>query len=123
MTTVGRQGEIIQIHDNRITRLTENVSKTKYWKSVKKVLLNVTQKAQNSQILFTSQESAQECWKCKIVLQIRKSAQCLVPRCTITGFNTNNCHTNRLWSACGSSAFSSTRSSSFSAVPSLTPRP
>ena len=78
MTTVGRQGEIIQIHDNRITRLTENVSKTKYWKSVKKVLLNVTQKAQNSQILFTSQESAQECWKCKIVLQIRKSAQCLL---------------------------------------------
>ena len=38
MTTVRRQGEIIQIHDDRITRLTENVSKTKYWKSVKKVL-------------------------------------------------------------------------------------
>ena len=33
MTTVRRQGEIIQIHDDRITRLTENVSKTKYWKT------------------------------------------------------------------------------------------
>ena len=75
MTTVRRQGEIIQIHDNRITQLTKNVSKTKYWKIVKKCL-NVAQKAQNSQILLTSQESAQECWKCKIVLQIRKSAQC-----------------------------------------------
>ena len=31
MTTVGRQGGIIQIHDNRITWLTENVSKTKYY--------------------------------------------------------------------------------------------
>ena len=30
MTTVRRQGGIIQIHDDRITRLTENVSKTKY---------------------------------------------------------------------------------------------
>ena len=30
MTTVRRQGGIIQIHDNRITQLTENVSKTKY---------------------------------------------------------------------------------------------
>ena len=32
MTTVRRQGGIIQIHDyhNSITRLTENVSKTKY---------------------------------------------------------------------------------------------
>lgn len=27
-----------------------------------------------AQILFKSQGSAQECWKCKIVLQIRKSA-------------------------------------------------
>ena len=33
MSTVRRQGGIIQIHDyNRITRLTENVSKTKYCK-------------------------------------------------------------------------------------------
>ena len=75
MTTVKRQGEIIQIDDNRITQLTENVSKTKYWKIVKKCL-NVAQKAQKSQILLTSQESTEECWKCKIVLQIRKSAQC-----------------------------------------------
>ena len=30
MITVKRQSGIIQIHDNRITRLTENVSKTKY---------------------------------------------------------------------------------------------
>ena len=31
MATVGRQGGIIQIHDNRTTWLTENVSKTKYY--------------------------------------------------------------------------------------------
>ena len=30
MTTVRQQGGIIQIHDNRLTRLTKNVSKTKY---------------------------------------------------------------------------------------------
>ena len=30
MTTVRRQGTIIQIHDNRLTRLTENIAKTKY---------------------------------------------------------------------------------------------
>ena len=30
MTTVRRQGGIIQTHYNRITRLTENVSKAKY---------------------------------------------------------------------------------------------
>ena len=28
-----------------------------------------------AQILLKSQEIAQECWKCKIVLQIRKSAK------------------------------------------------
>ena len=32
-------------------------------------------KRKNAQILLQSQESAQECWKCKIVLQIRKSAK------------------------------------------------
>ena len=32
-------------------------------------------KQKNAQILLKSQLSAQECWKCKIVLQIRKSAQ------------------------------------------------
>ena len=32
-------------------------------------------KRNNAQILLKNQESAQECWKCKIVLQIRKSAQ------------------------------------------------
>ena len=31
MATVRRQGGIIQIHDNRITWLTQNVSKTKYY--------------------------------------------------------------------------------------------
>ena len=76
MTTVKRQGGIIQIHDNRITQLTENVSKTKYcikhaknWKE-KKRCLNVAQQAKkNAQILLKTQESADECWKCKIVLQ------------------------------------------------------
>ena len=29
----------------------------------------------NAQILLKSQERAQECWKCKIVLDIRKSAK------------------------------------------------
>ena len=39
MTTVRQQGGFIQIHDNRIARLPENFSKTKYcinkWKIVK----------------------------------------------------------------------------------------
>ena len=51
MTTVRRQGGIIQIHDNRITQLTENVSKTKYCikneENCKKKCLNVAQKAKN----------------------------------------------------------------------------
>ena len=39
--------------------------------------LNVAQKAKKkkAQILLKSQEIAQECWKCKIVLQIPKSAK------------------------------------------------
>ena len=38
--------------------------------------LNVAQKAKKkAQILLKSQESAQESWKCKIVRQIRKSAE------------------------------------------------
>ena len=32
-------------------------------------------KRKNAQILLKSQESAQEYWKCKIVLHIRKSAK------------------------------------------------
>ena len=32
-------------------------------------------KRKNAQILLKSQESAQECWKCKIVLNIRKNAK------------------------------------------------
>ena len=32
-------------------------------------------KPKNAQMLLKSQESAQECWKCEIVLQIRKSAK------------------------------------------------
>ena len=51
MTTVKRQGGIIQIHDNRITRFTENVSHTKYCIKhaknckEKKKCLNVAQQA------------------------------------------------------------------------------
>ena len=49
MTTVRRHGGIIQIHDNRITWLTENVSKTKYCikhvEKCKKKCLNFAQKA------------------------------------------------------------------------------
>ena len=32
-------------------------------------------KRKNAQILLKSQESAQECWKCKIVFNIRKNAK------------------------------------------------
>ena len=43
----------------------------------KKKCLNVAQKWEKMlQILLKSQESTQECWKCEIVLQTRKSAQC-----------------------------------------------
>ena len=38
-------------------------------------MLSKKQKKKKAQILLKSQESAQECWKCKIVLQIRKSAK------------------------------------------------
>ena len=41
-------------------------------------------KRKNAQILLKSQLSAQECWKCKIVLQIRKSAE-KVPSAIGTG--------------------------------------
>ena len=41
-------------------------------------------KRKNVQILLKSQLSAQECWKCKIVLQIRKSAE-KVPSAIGTG--------------------------------------
>ena len=51
MTSVRRQGGIIQIHDNRITQLTENVSKAKYCikneENCKKKCLNVAPKAKN----------------------------------------------------------------------------
>ena len=33
------------------------------------------QKRKNAQILLKIQLSARECWKCKIVLQIRRSAE------------------------------------------------
>ena len=70
MTTVRRQCGIIQTHHNRITRLTENVPKTKYCikhlENCKKKCLNVAQKAKSAQILLKSQESSQKCWKCKI---------------------------------------------------------
>ena len=71
MTTVKRQGGIIQIHDNRITRFTENVSHTKYYikhakncKEKKKVLKCCPTSEKNAQILLKTQESAHECWKC-----------------------------------------------------------
>ena len=62
MTTVGRQGGIIQIHDNRITWLTENVSKTKYYikhmeyckKKCSQWMLR--KKRKNGQILLKSHE-------------------------------------------------------------------
>ena len=41
-------------------------------------------KRKNAQILLKSQLSAQECWKCKIVLQIRKGAE-KVPSAIGTG--------------------------------------
>ena len=82
MITVWRQVGIIEIHNIRITRLTENLSKTKYCiKHVenckkKKKCLNVAQKAEKAEILLKSQESAHKCWRCKIVLQkCRKRAQ------------------------------------------------
>ena len=43
------------------------------WKIVKKKCLNVAQEAV-APLLLQSQEGAQECWKCEIVLQIRRSA-------------------------------------------------
>ena len=43
------------------------------WKIVKKKCINVVQEAV-APLLLKSQESAQECWKCEIVLQIRRSA-------------------------------------------------
>ena len=73
------QGGIIQIHDNRISWLTENVSKTKYGlkhvENCKKVLKCYPKS--EKKFLRSAQKSriAQECWKCTIVLQIRKSAQ------------------------------------------------
>ena len=78
MITVWRQGGFIQIHNR--DRLPENVSKTKYGikqmenckKSAQKML---PKKRKNAQILLKSQESTQECWKCKTVLHIRKSAK------------------------------------------------
>ena len=35
----------------------------------------LTKKRKNAQILLKSQESAQQCWKCKIILQVRKSGK------------------------------------------------
>ena len=79
MITVRRQGGFIQIHDNR-DRLPENVSKTKYCiKQVenckKSAFTMLPKKRKNAQILLKSQESTRQCWKCKIMLQIRKNAK------------------------------------------------
>ena len=62
MATVRRQGGIIQVHDNRITWLTQNVSKTKYYiqhmeyckKKCSQLML--PKKRKNGQILLKSQE-------------------------------------------------------------------
>ena len=43
--------------------------------SCKKKCLNVSQKVKKRSYLLKSQESAQQCWEFKIVLQIRKSAE------------------------------------------------
>ena len=65
------------------------------WKIVKKKLkcFIVAQKVKNAQFLLKSQESVQESWKCKIMLQIQKSAE-KVPRtigkCLLLGTNIQN---------------------------------
>ena len=80
MKTVRRQGGIIQIRDKRITQLTERQTIVfNMWKVVKKKCLNESQKVKKRSYLLKSQESAQQCWEFKIVLQIRKSAE-KVPR-------------------------------------------
>ena len=46
------------------------------WKIGEKKVLKCCSKSEKMlQLVLKSQERAQECWKCKIVLQIRKSAQ------------------------------------------------
>ena len=50
-------------------------------------------KWKNAQILLKSQESAQESWKCKIVLRIRKSAEKVpstIEKCLLFGTNIQN---------------------------------
>ena len=78
MTTVRRQGGIIQIHNNRITRLTENVSKTKNCikqvkKCKKKKGLTVARKTKKcSNFAQKSRKCSINAGKCK---KCRKSAQ------------------------------------------------
>ena len=55
---------------------------------------NCEKLAEMFQILLKSQVSAQECWKCKIVLQIRKSAE-KVPSAIGTGLATIH-YSNRI---------------------------
>ena len=92
MTTFRGQGGIIQILDNRISR--RGLLKTfrrqnielNMWKIAKKNCFNVApKKRNNAQILLKSQERTQECWKCKIALQIRKSAKKSAQRNRDTG--------------------------------------
>ena len=65
------------------------------WKIVKKKKLKcliVAQKVKNAQFLLKSQESVQECWKCKILLQIQKSAEKVpstIGKCLLLGTNIN----------------------------------
>ena len=49
--------------------------RVKHVENCKKVLKCCPKSEKNAQILLESQESVLECWKVKIVLQIRKSAQ------------------------------------------------
>ena len=53
----------------RTDSFTENVSKSEKWVEM------FPQKRKNAQILLKSQLSARGCWKCKILLQIRASAE------------------------------------------------
>ena len=76
MTTVRRQGGIIQIHDNRITRLTENVSKTK--NCIKQVKKCKKKKKKSSTVARKTKKCsnfAQKSRKCSINAGNVKSAE------------------------------------------------
>ena len=67
MATVRRQGGIIQIHDNRITWLTENVSKTKYYI---KHMEYCKKKSAHSKCCLKSEKMVKFCSKLKKCLRV-----------------------------------------------------